>query len=71
MSNYPNLCKLSSLRSYTHPTLHFGKVWYIDFKAFDPVSGTLKRKKYNVPKAKNQRETSKTPRRQYFSSNLY
>ena len=66
MSNYPNLCKLSSLRSYTHPTLHFGKVWYIDFKAFDPVSGTLKRKKYNVPKAKNQRERLKDAQETVF-----
>lgn len=56
MSNYPNICKLSSLHNYTHPVLHIGKVWFIDFKAFDPISGTLKRKKYNVPKAKNKRE---------------
>ena len=31
---------------YTLPTLHKGKIWYIDFSAFDPIEQTMKRKKY-------------------------
>ena len=35
---------------FTFPRLHTGKDWYIDFKAYDPISGQMKRKKYFVPK---------------------
>ena len=28
---------ISEIVSYTYPTLHTGKVWYIDFMAYDPV----------------------------------
>ena len=41
---------LSDIIQYTYPTLHTGKVWYIDFMAYDPVAQKMKRKKYNVPK---------------------
>lgn len=43
--------KLSSqveLQSYTYPKLHTGKSWYIDFLAYDPAEGRLKRKKYSL-----------------------
>ena len=31
------------------PTLHTKSEWYIDFKAYDPVSSSLRRKKYMIP----------------------
>ena len=43
---------ISEIVSYTYPTLHTGKVWYIDFMAYDPVAEKMKRKKYNVPPIK-------------------
>lgn len=43
---------ISEIVSYTYPTLHVGKVWYIDFKAYDPVEQKMRRKKYNVPPIK-------------------
>ena len=35
--------------SFTMPTLHTKSEWYIDFKAYDPVSSSLRRKKYMIP----------------------
>ena len=43
---------ISEIVSYTYPTLHVGKVWYIDFMAYDPVAEKMKRKKFNVPPIK-------------------
>lgn len=40
---------------YSTPRLHQGKSWYIDFLAFDPASGKLKRKKYHVDNIKGTR----------------
>ncbi len=40
------------LQHYTYPKLHTGKSWYIDFLAYDPAEGRMKRKKYtldNIP----------------------
>lgn len=36
------------IKSFTYPKLHTGKDWYIDFYAFDPVSGNMKRKKFKL-----------------------
>ena len=33
---------------FTYPKLHTGKKWFIDFFAFDPASGEMKRKKYHI-----------------------
>lgn len=37
---------VDNIIGYTLPKLHTGKNWYIDFKAFDPLEQTMKRKKY-------------------------
>lgn len=37
---------IDNIIGYTLPKLHTGKNWYIDFKAFDPLEQTMKRKKY-------------------------
>ncbi len=34
------------LLGFTYPKLHTGKNWYIDFYAFDPASGEMRRKKF-------------------------
>lgn len=37
---------LQEVISYTLPKLHTGKNWYVDFLAYDPVDGKMRRKKY-------------------------
>lgn len=37
---------LATIVSYTLPTLHTGKNWYVDFTAYDPAEQKMKRKKY-------------------------
>ena len=44
--------RLSDVLPYTLPQLHTGKSWYVDFKCFDPVSGTMRRKKYQLDRYK-------------------
>ena len=46
------------LVDYTLPRLHKGKQWYVDFYAYDPAVGDLRRKKYMLDSYKkvNERE---------------
>ena len=44
--------RLSDVVPYTLPQLHTGKSWYVDFYCFDPVVGTMKRKKYILDRYK-------------------
>ena len=37
---------LKEVITYTLPKLHTGKNWYVDFLAYDPVEGKMRRKKY-------------------------
>lgn len=39
---------LQEIKRYTPPTLHVGREVYIDFYAFDPISGKMKRKKIKL-----------------------
>ena len=39
---------LQEIKSYTPPVLHTGKDWYIDFYAFCPATGRMKRKKIKL-----------------------
>ncbi|KXB86077.1 site-specific recombinase, phage integrase family [Prevotella sp. DNF00663] len=41
---------------FTLPRLHRGKQWYVDFFAYDPISGGLKRKKYMLDRYKTTKE---------------
>ena len=41
---------------YSYPQLHTGKKWYIDFYAFDPVLGEMRRKKFMLNGIKSMRE---------------
>lgn len=48
----PKLASQPELQGFTYPKLHTGKSWYIDFLAYDPAEGRMKRKKYtldNIP----------------------
>ena len=36
---------------FTPPKLHKGKKWYVDFYAYDPADGSMRRKKYHVDNA--------------------
>ena len=50
---------LSNLITYTFPRLHSGKTWYVDFFCYDPVTQTMKRKKYmldSIPKLSDRKK---------------
>lgn len=50
----PRTKKLNSLGEvlqYTPPKLHTGAKWYVDFYAYDPADGSMRRKKYHVDNA--------------------
>lgn len=47
-------CK--AVKFYTPPKLHTGKDWYIDFYAFDPSAGVMRRKKFKLNNIKNKRD---------------
>lgn len=54
-----NFSPLSEVLNFTYPRLHTGKSWYVDFRAFDPASGTMRRKKYmldRIPKLGDRRK---------------
>ena len=46
----------NSIKEWTPPTYHKGREYYIDFYAFDPFSGRLKRKKTMLGRFRSQRE---------------
>ena len=50
---------LATIISYTLPTLHTGKNWYVDFMAYNPAEQKMKRKKYmldGIPKITDRRK---------------
>lgn len=51
---------------YTYPKLQTGKEWYIIFKAFDPASGIMKRKRIKLNHIKGL-----TERRRYASITVF
>lgn len=40
---------------WTYPVLHQGKQWYVDFFAFDPSRGTMRRKKFMLDRYKQRK----------------
>lgn len=44
---------------FTFPKLHKGKQWYVDFFAYDPVSGGMRRKKYMLDHYKKTKDREK------------
>lgn len=54
-----NFSPLSEVLSFTYPTLHTGKSWYVDFCSLDPAVGKMRRKKYmldSIPKVSQRRK---------------
>lgn len=50
---------LSEVLKFTYPKLHTGNKWYVDFYAYDPADGKMRRKKYhldNIEKIKERRK---------------
>ena len=42
------LNSLSEVLKFTYPKLHTGNKWYVDFYAYDPADGKMRRKKYHL-----------------------
>ena len=42
------LNSLSEVLKFTYPKLHTGSKWYVDFYAYDPANGKMRRKKYHL-----------------------
>lgn len=40
--------RADSVLAFTPPKLHSGKKWFVDFLAYDPVAGKMRRKKYHL-----------------------
>ena len=38
----------SEILKFTYPKLHTGDKWYVDFYAFDPADGSMRRKKFHL-----------------------
>ena len=56
------MSSLKEIQGFTPPVLHTGKDWYIDFYAFDPVKGEMRRKKIKlnfIKKANERRKYAK------------
>lgn len=47
--------------TYTLPKLHTGKNWYVDFKCYDPLEGSMKRKKSCLTQLQKFRNVRKEP----------
>lgn len=54
-----NFSSRSEVLDFTYPKLHTGKSWYVDFTAYDPAVGKMRRKKYmldSIPKVTERRK---------------
>lgn len=49
----------SDILTYTIPKLHTGKLWFVDFYCYDPVTETMRRKKYHLDSIKKVSERRK------------
>lgn len=47
---------INQVRRYLPARLSSGKVWFVEFYAFDPVSGDMRRKRIRINRIKNKRE---------------
>ena len=42
------LNSLSEVLKFTYPKLHTGSKWFVDFYAYDPATGSMRRKKFHL-----------------------
>ncbi|MBQ7691250.1 MAG: site-specific integrase [Muribaculaceae bacterium] len=53
------LNSLGEVLKFTYPKLHTGNKWYVDFYAYDPADGSMRRKKYHLDNIKKIKERRK------------
>ena len=53
------MSSLKEIQGFTPPVLHTGNDWYIDFYAFDPAKGEMRRKKIKLNFIKRANERRK------------
>ena len=61
MSSFRERNRAAELLGFTYPKLHTGKKWFIDFFALDPLTGTMRRKKYHIDNIEKIGERRKYP----------
>jgi len=47
-SEAKEIIRLKEINEWTYPVLHKGKSWYVDFQAYDPSRGVMRRKKFQL-----------------------
>ena len=54
-SSSEELIKLKEVTEWTYPVLHRGRQWYVDFQAYDPARGIMRRKKFQLDRFKTRK----------------
>ena len=54
-SSAEELIKLKEVTEWTYPVLHRGRQWYVDFQAYDPSRGVMRRKKFQLDRYKTRK----------------
>ena len=49
------IIKLKEVTEWTYPVLHRGRQWYVDFQAYDPARGKMRRKKFQLDRYKTRK----------------
>lgn len=57
-STVEEIIKLKEVNEWTYPMLHRGKTWYVDFYAWDPARGRMRRKKFQLDRYKTAKAKS-------------
>ena len=54
-STAEEIIKLKEVNEWTYPVLHRGRQWYVDFQAYDPARGKMRRKKFQLDRYKTRK----------------
>ena len=54
-SEVEEIIKLKEVNEWTYPVLHRGRTWYVDFQAYDPARGMMRRKKFQLDRYKTKK----------------
>ncbi len=49
------IIKSKEVNEWTYPVLHRGRQWYVDFQAYDPARGCMRRKKFQLDRYKTRK----------------
>ena len=55
LSAAEEIIKLKEVTEWTYPVLHRGRQWYVDFQAYDPSRGRMRRKKFQLDRYKTRK----------------